>query len=225
MSWAAAAAAAGSIGGGLLGGKGAKDAAKQQRRAAFEARQHIQTLNNPYINLGEHFAVREYKNLMQDRYGYNYLKNNPLFDAAVDHSSGVMSNAGASRGKFNSGGMVDALFQNYLSTGQGYVNDAYNRLATPLTVGQSAASLTGNTGANLIAGAGNAAAAGTMGQANAWAGGLEGLAGALGTYIGGYQPNAGFTAPAYSANPMMNQAISSGDFMGNLDTSAITSGF
>lgn len=200
-------------------GKGAADASKDAAKLQYQASQDAlefqrealaqQTeLNQPYVDLG----VDNLQNLMgrinqpganrtlrDDPYGYNYLANNPLFQAAIDNSARQLKGTAAARGKYNSGGLVDALFQNYLATGDQYYgnylarqdslqNSAVNRALLPVQLGQSAAvgqaanlgNFAANAG-NLTTQGANSLAAGQVGQANAYSQGASNLAG-----IGGW---------------------------------------
>jgi len=195
MPWAAAAvgggiAAVGSIFGGSSAAKGAKKAAKIQAESAREARAMQERLNKPYIDLGtENIGAYQdilddpryntFETLQRDPYGADYLSNNPMFQASIDSAGRQMGAGSAAQGKLSSGSLMDALFQNYMTTGDQYYGNylqrsdllgssAYNRALMPVQMGQSAANFQGVNSGNLITGAGNALAAGQIGQANAW---------------------------------------------------------
>lgn len=212
MGWGAIAGAvigaAGSYFGGKESAKAADDAGEYQYKAAKEAREQLERLNKPWIRLGQR-GIDPFEDALYnpeynyadkfnaDPYGFDYLSNNPLFQAAVDNADRKMQTAGASQGKLNSGGMVDQLFQNYLAMGDQFygnylargdslANSHVNRMQLPVTIGQNAANFQGVNAANLITQGGNALAAGTVGSANAWGQGLAGAAQGLGAAIGAW---------------------------------------
>lgn len=177
----------------------AKDAGKFQYEAAKEAREQLERLNEPYLQLGEE-SIPQYQGILQDPryntfetlqadpYGAGYLSNNPLFQASVDNAARQLKGTAAAKGKYNSGGLVDALFQNYLATGDQYWGNylqrsdalgssAYNRAYLPVQMGQNAATFQGTQAGNLITGGAAARAAGEVGSANALSGGANNLIG------------------------------------------------
>jgi hypothetical protein len=91
--------------------------------------------------------------------------------------------------------LQNAITQNYMATGNQYVQQAMNNLWNPITLGQnSAAGQAANTGQNtnavnnLLTGIGNAQAAGGIGAANAYAQGganAVGIAGLVGSLLQG----------------------------------------
>jgi hypothetical protein len=162
-----------------------------------------------------------------------------LFQASIDNAGRQMGASAAAQGKFNSGGLVDALFQNYMATGDQYYGNylqrsdllgssAYNRALMPVQMGQNAANFQGVNSANLITGAGNAVAAGQIGQANAWGQTAQNI-GNIGGQVLGYGANSGWFNGSQSAgqntgslyNTPQNfaaqqpAAVNSGGFYGN----------
>ena len=213
MPWGAAIAAGGTLLAGKMSANASKSASKAQIRAAREAREQQERLNKPYLDLGTESIggyqdilndprYNTFETLQSDPYGADYLSNNQLFQASIDNAGRQMGANSAASGKFGSGGMVDALFQNYLATGDQYYGNylqrsdslgssAYNRALMPVQMGQNAANFQGVNSANLITGAGNAVAAGKIGQANAWGQTAEGLAN-IGGQVAGYGQNSGW---------------------------------
>lgn len=231
-------AAAVGIGGAVIGAIGSnraagqsadasRDAADTQSQSAAEALEFQREalaqqteLNQPYVDLGT-AGIPGFQNVINnpdynfadkfnaDPYGANYLANNPLFQASIDNAGRQIGANSAASGKFGSGGMVDALFQNYLATGDQYygnylnrgdtlANSAVNRAALPVTLGQNAAvgqganigSFAANAG-NLATQSGNAQAAGIIGAANAQNQNIQNLAG-IGSQLIGYGANSGW---------------------------------
>lgn len=176
--------------------KAGKRAANQQLAAtnaqiAMQERADIRQAERlqPFVNLGLD-NIPGLQSLMTSQGQADWLATNPMFQAAVDDASTTMTTAGASRGKLNSGGMVDQLFKNYMAMGDQFVGNQFNRLLQPIGMGQaSAAGQAANSlnAANNITGIlgnqGDIRAAGTMAGQNiqnqALGGGLQMLQGGL----------------------------------------------
>ena len=234
-------AAGGAVLGGALGGLGSSSAAKKSAKAALEAariqaasareaREQQERLNKPYIDLGtENIGAYQdilddpryntFETLQRDPYGADYLSNNPMFQASIDSAGRQMGAGSAAQGKLSSGGLVDALFQNYMATGDQYYGNylqrsdllgssAYNRALMPVEIGQNAANFQGVNSANLITGAGNALAAGKIGQANAYGQTAQNLAN-IGGQVLGYGANSGWFNGSQSAGQNAGQNIGS----------------
>jgi hypothetical protein len=242
------------VAGSLIGGKMSADASQQASQAQVEssreAREQQERLNKPYIELGtENIGAYQdilndpryntFETLQKDPYGADYLSNNPMFQASIDSAGRQLAAGSAAQGKLNSGGLVDALFQNYMATGDQYYGNylqrsdllgssAYNRALMPVQMGQNAANFQGVNSANLITGAGNALAAGEIGQANAWGQTAQNI-GNIGGQVLGYGANSGWFNGSQSAgqntgslyNTPQNfaaqqpAAVNSGGFYGN----------
>ena len=240
----------GSVIGGKMSADASKDASQAQVAASREAREQQERLNQPYIELGtENIGAYQdilddpryntFETLQRDPYGSDYLSNNPMFQASIDSAGRQMGAGSAAQGKLSSGGLVDALFQNYMATGDQYYgnylqrNDllgasAYNRALMPVQMGQSAANFQGVNSGNLITGAGNALAAGKIGQANAWGqtaesiGNIGGMALGYGIQKGLFDrpQNTGQNIGSLYNTPQnfaaqMPAAVNSGGFYGN----------
>ena len=202
----------GSVIGGKMSADASKDASQAQVAASREAREQQERLNQPYIELGtENIGAYQdilddpryntFETLQRDPYGADYLSNNPMFQASIDSAGRQMGAGSAAQGKLSSGGLVDALFQNYMATGDQYYGNylqrsdllgssAYNRALMPVEIGQNAANFQGVNSANLITGAGNALAAGQIGQANAYGQNMQNMANIGGQTVG-YLANSG----------------------------------
>jgi hypothetical protein len=178
-----------------VSGKTAEDAAKKagkkmstaavyaadlQAQSAREARSLTERMSQPYRDLGEQ-NIGAFQNLISNPMGY--LENNPMFNAATAQQSEGIKNLQSLSGKSGSGGTVNQLFQNYLAQGNEHINQQYNRLLSPVQMGQNAAAGQATQSAGLITGGANAQAAGHLGAANAQANALMGAAnaGAAGT--------------------------------------------
>ena len=240
----------GSVIGGKMSADASKDASQAQVAASREAREQQERLNRPYINLGtENIGAYQdilddpryntFETLQRDPYGADYLSNNPMFQASIDNAGRQMGAGSAAQGKLSSGGLVDALFQNYMATGDQYYGNylqrsdslgasAYNRALMPVQMGQNAANFQGVNSANLITGAGNAVAAGQIGQANAWGQAAQNVANIGGQALG-YGINSGLFNSSQNTGQnigslyntpqnfaaQMPAAVNSGGFYGN----------
>lgn len=191
--------AAAAIGGAVIGGvasnsaaskqsSAAKNAARTQAASADAALEQSERLNAPYLALGES-AIPQYQQFVDDPSGATYLENNPLFQQALDYTGNQLKTVGSSTGKLNSGGMIQSLFNNYLATGDQFVNSAQNRAFQPVQLGQNAANFQASNSGNLITGAGNAQAAGLIGAGNAQAAGINGVGSAISGALGSYSMN------------------------------------
>lgn len=170
----------------------ANDAAKLQYQAMMagidaqtDARKDIERNLKPFMNVGNK-AIPAYNRMLTTGGQYDYLKNNPMFMAAVNNSANQMKGIGAARGKYNSGGTVNQLFQNYLATGNDYINGQFNRLNSAVGIGQNSAAMQGtnvqNSASNIASMLGqgaNAMAAGGIGAANAQAQGTQNMVGLI----------------------------------------------
>lgn len=152
----------------------ARDAAGIQAQSAVDARNYVEESSQPYRDLGTN-NIQGLQSLIDNPMGY--LQNNPMFDAALNSANVNSGNQAALQGKFNSGGMVNSLFNNYLATGDNMINSQYNRLLNPVQMGQNAALTTGGQVSDLITGRANAQASGLVGAANARGAGVGNMLG------------------------------------------------
>lgn len=164
---------------GLTGQTGAEASlagAQLQYKASQEARDQLERLNKPYLQLGNN-AVAGFQNFLDPAAQQDYLNSNPIFQAALNNTSDQLKSSAAAQGKFNSGGLVNALFNNYLSQGQSFINNRYNQLYQPVQLGQNSANFQGSSSADLLTQGGNALAAGGVGAANSYSQGASNVAG------------------------------------------------
>jgi hypothetical protein len=152
--------------------KDAKDASKDQLEATKEAREQLERLNAPFIDIGTS-AIPGLQTFIDDPSGASFLEGNPLFNAAVERTGDQLINNSASKGKFGSGGLVNELFQNYLALGDDFVNSGFQRAFEPVRLGQNAANFQGTSASDLITQGANAQAAGVIGSNNIKAQGAE----------------------------------------------------
>lgn len=178
---------------GKSGEDAANDAAALQYNATMAgveeqraARESMRKDLLPYQQMGT-AAIPQYQQMLTPQGQQSYLQSNPMFQAAVNNAATQMKGTGAAAGKYNSGGMVNQLFQNYLGQGENFINSQYNRLYNTVGIGQNSAAMQGTNTANSAAqisnlyGQGaNAMAAGQIGAANAQAQGTQNLMGLAG---------------------------------------------
>lgn len=171
----------------------AQQAAATDRSIALqrETRDIARSDLEPYRNFGME-GVAPLNNMLTSQGQYDFVANNPLFNAAIENTGSQLKNMGAASGKFNSGGMVDQLFKNYLATSQGFIQPQINNLFNRVNMGQSAAAgqantalSTGSSISNLLGQQGDIAAAGIVGAQNARTGAFNNLLNFGGSIAGG----------------------------------------
>jgi len=161
----------------------ATEAAGVQEGTLRGALAQTEGLTSPYRQLGTD-NIQGFQNLISNPMGF--LENNPMFNAAIAQQSEGIKNLQSLSGKAGSGGTVGQLFQNYLATGNEQINQQYNRLLSPIQMGQSAAMNQAGLTSNLLSNVGAVQAGGITGAANAQAGGIVGAANArAGGLVGG----------------------------------------
>ncbi len=119
-------------------------------------------------------AMPGFQGLLSSQGQFDFLQSNPMFQAAIGNANNAINTNASATGKLNSGGTIDQLFQNYLATGDNFVNSQFNRLLSPVNIGQSAAAGSANMSNNFanqiggaIGGQGDINAASRLGQQNA----------------------------------------------------------
>lgn len=170
--------------GDVTGSNAAADAAKSAANAQVAAgKEQIGYLREsrdlarqdlmPYTQAGTNL-LPFYQMLLNPQNQANYLQNNPMFQAAIEKSNTGFKNTLGFQGK--RGDLQNAITQNYMATGQSYVNNALNNLLQPIQMGQSSAAGQANSAltsgqqiGDAMTGIGNARAAGIVGAGNAQA--------------------------------------------------------
>lgn len=92
----------------------------------------------PFVDIGKS-NIAPYQNLLTRGGQMDYLTNNPMFDAAVNKQNEELKYASAAGGRANSGDIRNALFQNYLASGESTIDRQINRLLGAIGIGQSSA--------------------------------------------------------------------------------------
>ncbi len=103
---------------------------------------------SPFVKLGTS-NIPELQDILTPQGQYNYLANNPMFNAAIDYTGRQIKDASAAAGKLQSGGTLDKLMQNYLATGENYAHNQYSRLMNAVNTGQSSAAGQASNAMNL----------------------------------------------------------------------------
>lgn len=173
-------------------------AAQLQRQSAIDALEYTKEKDalaradlQPFVGNSANL-LKLYQGMLNPQAQANYLTSNPMFQAAMEKSNTGLRNTLGYGGK--RGDLANAITQNYMATGNQYVQQAMNNLWNPIALGQTSAAgqaigaqNAGNQGANLLTGAGNAGAAGMVGAANAQQAGMGNLAqigaGLLGAFM------------------------------------------
>lgn len=113
-----------------------------------------------------------YSSLLKPKNQAAYLTSNPMFQAAINQFGTKAKNTLGFSGL--KGDLANAITQNYMASGNQYIDAQLNRLLNPIQIGQSAAAGQANTAlaagqsvGDTMIGIGNAQAAGTVGAANA----------------------------------------------------------
>jgi len=117
-------------------------------------------------------AMGQYLDLLNPQSQANYLKENPLFQAALGQFNTKANNSLGFSGM--KGDLAKSMTDNYLATGNQYVQQRFNNLLNPIQIGQASAAGNANnaitTGVgigNTLTDIGNANAAGIIGKSNA----------------------------------------------------------
>lgn len=130
---------------GFGGESSVKQAGGEQLAATKEQIKYLQGAENraterlsPFVKLGTD-NIAGFQALLDPQNQAAYLQNNPLFQAAIQNTGRQLGASSAAQGKLGSGGLVDQLMQNYLSQGENYITNQFNRLLTPVQIGQASA--------------------------------------------------------------------------------------
>lgn len=114
------------------------DATDKQIQFLRESERRADRRLRPFVEFGR-AGIGALSDMLTPEGQYGYLDSNPMFQAAVDYTGDQLKASGAAAGRFNSGGTVDQLFKNYLATGETFIGNQFNRLLTPVQIGQSSA--------------------------------------------------------------------------------------
>lgn len=223
-----------SIGGALLGGSAAKSAANTQADAAkyaadLEWKQYEQTRGDlaPWRSAGSDALGTLTGQLSDLTARPTGFQQDPGYEFARSEGMRALDSGAASKGMLMSGGqlkdyarfntgLADQQYGNWWAREMALKDNTYNKLSGVATMGQNAATQTGQFGANAASNAANyatqganAQAAGTVGAANAYTGGLNNLASLAmsGAFGGGGGSTYARLAPSVSQTFAQNPSI------------------
>lgn len=188
------------VDGTLLGGDAkdaAEKAAKQQAASADQAiafqresRDLAREDLAPFVDFGSG-RINELLALMTPQGEADYLKDNPLFTAALDSVNSATMKSQAARGKLGSGSTLQSLTDNYMATALPIVQQQKSNLLNAINLGQSSAAgqantalTTGDAISNLTTQKGNVVASGIVGAQGARQNAFNNLL-SLGGQLGG----------------------------------------
>lgn len=182
--------------------KSGKEAIKFQREALSEFREDLA----PFRELGaEGIGLSSF--LTDAGEQANFIKTNPLFQAALESVNAATMNNQAARGKLGSGGTLQALQDNFISTSLPFIDRQTQNINNILSIGQNAAARTGNAGLGVAQNTGgilqnmaNVAGASAIRQGDIMAQSRQDL---LSNFASGGLLNA---ATGGAANPLMQMA-------------------
>lgn len=130
---------------GFGGESSVKDAGQSQVAATREQIKYLKGAEQraterlaPFVEFGSQY-LEPLGSLLSTDGQMSYLEGNPMFQAAVNNTNNAINAASAAGGRANSGGVVSELFNNYLSQGESFINNQFNRLLSPVQIGQSSA--------------------------------------------------------------------------------------
>lgn len=137
-------------------------------------------LNNGVTGVSADSPLARYSALLDPNTQASYLKNNPIFQAALSNANTKSANTYGFSGL--RGDLASALTKNYMAAGDSVINQQTNRLLAPIQIGQNSAAGSAVNGlntagnvSNLLTQQGNAMAAGGIGAANAQAQGASNI--------------------------------------------------
>lgn len=151
---------------GFGGESSVKQAGGEQLAAERERINYLERSSAPFVDLAKQ-NIPQFQALLDPQNQSAYLQNNPLFQAAIQNTGRQLGASSAAQGKLGSGGLVDQLMQNYLSQGENYITNQYNRLLAPVQIGQAAAAGSSAQIGNAMSNIGDIKSATILGRQNA----------------------------------------------------------
>lgn len=169
-----------------LGGSGVASASLRAGELQAESAAEARKLFEPFRQLGLE-GIEQAGFLTDPQAQFDFLQNNPLFQASLDQAQTGTQNLAAARGRLSAGDTLQKLSENVLLSAQPLIASQKTSIADLLNIGSGTAGAQGG----LITDAAAAEAAGIVGAASAKQQGAAGLFGGLAT-LGG----AALLAPA-----------------------------
>ena len=164
-------------------GRDAKRAAEEAGELQATATGQASALLDPFQGLGTS-GIEQADFLTDPQAQFDFLKNNPLFQASLDNANQQTLQSASARGRLSSGDTLKQLSQNTLLSASPLIQQQKQSIGDLLTIGQNVAGSQGN----LLTGQAAARAGGLIGGANAKTQGINNLlnlgAQGLGQYFG-----------------------------------------
>lgn len=161
---------------------------KAGERAAIEAGEiqagfagQAQGLFDPFQGLGQQ-GIDQAGFLTDPQAQFDFLQNNPLFQASLDNANQQTNKLAAARGRLSSGDTLQQLSQNTLLAASPLIQQQKQSIGDLLNIGQNTAASQGN----LLTGQGAALAGGIVGGQNARAAGVSNILNLGGQIAGGF---------------------------------------
>ncbi len=179
---------------GQAGAEASREAASLQYQAAQDAIREQQRSSqlglgflDPYSGIGL-MGIDQAGFLTDPQAQYDYLQNNPLFQAALENANRQTMQTAAARGRLSAGDTLQQLTQNTLLAATPLLDRQTRNITNLLDLGRGISTAQANTAlgvgtniSNLLTGQGDALAAGQIGAANAQAQGAQNIASIAGT--------------------------------------------
>ena len=146
--------------------RAAEEAGEIQATAAGQA----SALLDPFQGLGTS-GIEQAGFLADPQAQFDFLQNNPLFQASLDNANQQTLQSAAARGRLSSGDTLQQLSQNTLLSASPLIQQQKQSIGDLLTIGQNVAGSQGN----LLTGQAAARAGGLIGGANAQTQGVNNL--------------------------------------------------
>lgn len=143
----------------------------EAQRQEILARREAQQYFSPFAGVAES-AIDQAGFLTDQNAQFDFLQNNPLFQASLQNANRATNAAGAAGGRFNAGDTLSQLSNNFLTTASPLIQDQKNSILDLLGLGQGIATSQANTAigqgtalSGLAQNAGNVRAASAAAQA------------------------------------------------------------
>ena len=151
-------------------GRDAARAAEEAGEIQATAGGQASALLDPFQGLGTS-GIEQAGFLTDPQAQFDFLQNNPLFQASLDNANQQTLQSAAARGRLSSGDTLQQLSQNTLLSASPLIQQQKQSIGDLLTVGQNVAGSQGN----LLTGQAAARAGGIVGGANAQTQGTQNL--------------------------------------------------
>lgn len=164
------------------------DAAREGAALQIEAGKEASALLDPFQGIGQQ-GLDLSGFLTDPNQQFQFLQNNPIFQASLDNANNQTNRMAAARGRLSSGDTLMDLSNNFLTSAYPLISDHKNSIGNLLNFGLNTAQSQGN----LRIGQGNAAASGVIGAQNARSSGAQNLINLTGSILGSGAGQAGLS--------------------------------